>query len=257
MLKPCIEVISSSHGFTVTQRSQVPCLSSQQTLVKTRGSREEPAVAVWLQQSKPLSWCVHLTLNRMLIGPSVLQRLMVLGPGHHCLPSYPDVSVVGGHHSSLCVFMFYAYPYLCMRKPEEEAALSILFPWGRISHWTWGQDCGQWAPGSSCVLLKCWVYRHSWRYPAAFTTSSCVCICAHACLYVCLHAHMNTVSLGGQKLDFLELELKAVMNHLIWVLGIEFAIVVISLSFWVIAPAISSWILNGSKGMALMKIYYF
>lgn len=42
-------------------------------------------------------------------------------------------------------------------------------------------------------------------------------------VYVCGCVHISAGVLGGQKmaLDLLELELKAVVSHLIWVLGIE------------------------------------
>lgn len=59
------------------------------------------------------------------------------------------------------------------------------------------------------------------------------------CVYV--YMHTSIVSVIDQKLDLLKLEVQTVMNHLIWVLGTEFAIAVLALSCWVISPALSSW----------------
>lgn len=100
------------------------------------------------------------------------------------------------------------------------------------------------------------VYRHSWQHPTA-PVSACTCTCVLACMSTSAHAYSaprrpehSTRSPGAG--------VHRIMKPLTWVLGTEFAIAALALSYRAVIPPVpSSWVFNGSKDKALLKIFYF
>ena len=78
-----------------------------------------------------------------------------------------------------------------------------------------------------CVHLSLCVYVPSVCLGASVCVCVCVCVCVSGCLCVlvsvCVYGHMHAGAEGGQKIisDALELELRAIVSHLIWGLGID------------------------------------